>query len=153
MVFIESIKIMSKIKQIEEFITSSPQETIGRAKKVAAKLQPGDIIYLYGELGSGKTVFAKGLCRGLGIEEEVTSSSFVIVSEYTGRLPVVHIDLYRLDKTAMEMLPIDEYIIHEGITIIEWADRLNKGSEPGLHVKIVINKEHNREIAIEDNRR
>ena len=153
MVCLRSMKTMSKIKQIEEFITSSPQETIDLARKIATTLRRGDILYLYGELGSGKTVFAKGLCLGLGIEEEVTSSSFVIVSEYAGRIPVVHIDLYRLDKTALEMLPIDEYMVNDGITVIEWADRVNKGSEPGLHVRIVINREYNREIVIEDNRR
>jgi len=144
---------MPKIKDIERTVLSSPQETIDLATKIAAKLQPGDIAYLYGELGSGKTVFAKGLCIGLGIREEVTSSSFVIVTEYAGKIPVVHIDLYRLDKAAMDMLPIDEYIISDGITIIEWADRLNTKVGPGLHVKIMINKQNKREVSIEDHRR
>ena len=143
---------MSKTKNIENMILSSPQETIELAKKVATELRPGDIIYLYGELGSGKTVFAKGLCFGLGVKDEVTSSSFVIVSEYTGDIPVVHIDLYRLDKSALALFPIDEYIISDGVTIIEWADRLNRKPDPGLHVKILINEEHNREISLEDHR-
>jgi tRNA threonylcarbamoyladenosine biosynthesis protein TsaE len=144
---------MPEIKYIERMVLSSPQETIDLATKIAARLQPGDIAYLYGELGSGKTVFAKGLCIGLGIKEEVTSSSFVIVTEYAGRIPVVHIDLYRLDKAALDILPIDEYIIGHGITIIEWADRLNTKAGPGLHVKIMINKQNKREVSIEDRRR
>ena len=150
--FTTSSSIMSKIEQIEHVVTVSPQETIELARRIAAHLSPGDITYLYGELGSGKTVFAKGLCSGLGIEEEVTSSSFVIVTEYNGKIPVIHIDLYRLDKTALNMLPIDEYILDDGITIIEWADRLNREPLPGLHVRIVINEEHQREISIEDHR-
>jgi tRNA threonylcarbamoyladenosine biosynthesis protein TsaE len=143
---------MPKIARIERMVLASPQDTIDLATKIAAKLNPGDIVYLYGELGSGKTVFTKGLCTGLGIKEEVTSSSFVIATEYGGRVPVVHIDLYRLDKNALEILPIEEYIINDGVTIIEWADRLNTESEPGLHVKIMINKKNNREISIEDRR-
>lgn len=150
--FLRYLRIMSKIKRIQHMVLSSPQETIDLAKGIAADLQPGDIAYLYGELGSGKTVFAKGLCLGLGIKEEVTSSSFVIVTEYAGRIPVVHIDLYRLDKKALDILPIDEYIMSDGITVIEWADRLNRKPAPGLHVKIVINEGHKREISIEDHR-
>jgi len=144
---------MSKIERIENMVLLSPQDTIDLAATISKKLQSGDIVYLCGELGSGKTVFAKGLCIGLGIEEEVTSPSFVIVTEYAGKIPVVHIDLYRLDKVALNMLPIGEYIISEGITIIEWADRLNTEPEPGLHVQLVINKKNKREISIEDRRR
>lgn len=146
------LSIMPKIEQIEHIVTASPQETIDLAEKIAARLEPGDITYLYGELGSGKTIFAKGLCLGLGIKEDVTSSSFVIVTEYKGRIPVVHIDLYRLDETALDILSIEEYITRDGITIIEWADRLNRELIPGLHVRIIINEKHEREISIEDHR-
>jgi tRNA threonylcarbamoyladenosine biosynthesis protein TsaE len=141
---------MYRIKEYDNVVLSSPRAMIDLAEEIAAALRPGDIVYLYGELGSGKTVFAKGLCRGLGVKEEVTSSSFVIISEYAGAMPVIHIDLYRLDRPALDALMIDEYIISDGITIIEWADRLDKGKDPGLHIRITINKEHNREISIED---
>jgi len=119
-------------------------------KELASGLKPGDIICLYGELGSGKTVFVQGVCMGLGVEEEVTSSSFVIATEYEGRMPVVHIDLYRLEKQALDMLLIDEYFIEDGITVIEWADRLNAKSIAGIYVKIVIDKQKKRELTIED---
>jgi tRNA threonylcarbamoyladenosine biosynthesis protein TsaE len=130
-------------------MTNSPQETMTVGKEVAATLKSGDIIYLYGELGSGKTVFVKGVCRGLGVQEEVTSSSFVIATDYKGRIPVSHIDLYRLEGTDVNALPIDEYFLEKGITIIEWADRI-AGDQNGLRVSIAIKGKNKREITIED---
>ncbi len=138
------------IKRTRKITSSSPKETMDLGKELAGELKPGDIICLYGELGSGKTVFVKGVCMGLGVEEEVTSSSFVIATEYEGRMPVVHIDLYRLDKQALDMLLIDEYFIEDGITVIEWADRLDAKSIAGIYVKIVIDKQKKRELTIED---
>jgi tRNA threonylcarbamoyladenosine biosynthesis protein TsaE len=142
---------MSKGKRFITVISKSPQETIEVGKKIANTLKPGDIIYLYGELGSGKTVFVKGVCRGLGVKEEVTSSSFVIATEYKGRLLVSHIDLYRLDRGDLAELPIDEYILDNGITIIEWADRIDNNKN-GLRVDIDIKDKKIREIIIEDSR-
>jgi len=142
---------MSKGKRFITVISKSPQETIEVGKKIANILKPGDVIYLYGELGSGKTVFVKGVCRGLGVKEEVTSSSFVIATEYKGRLLVSHIDLYRLDRGDLAELPIDEYILDKGITIIEWADRIDNNKK-GLRVDIDIKNKKIREIIIEDSR-
>jgi len=139
---------MSKPRQQKIITTNSPRETMAVGRQITKILKIGDIIFLYGDLGSGKTVFAKGVCQGLGVKEEVTSSSFVIVTEYTGMMPVSHIDLYRLNSRDVAELSIDEYILDNGITIIEWADRINDNN--GLRIKIEIKGKNSREIKIED---
>jgi len=139
---------MTKQKRPSIAITHSPQETRILGRQIAKHLKKGDIIFLYGDLGSGKTVFTKGVCQGLGVKEEVTSSSFVIVTEYTGIMPVSHIDLYRLNSGDIAELSINEYILENGITIIEWADRIN--NKNGLCIKIKIKGNNSREIKIED---
>ena len=135
------------------FITSSVKETIELGKTIAHSLKPGDIIFLYGELGSGKTVLTKGVCQGLGVTEQVTSSSFVIATEYKGRMLVSHIDLYRLSGKDVDGLPIEEYLPARGITIIEWAERLNPSrtqKSKGLRISLIIKGASKREILIED---
>ncbi len=140
---------MSQASRNKRFLTRSPAETQGIAADFAQKLNAGDILYLYGELGSGKTVFVKGLCQGLGVEENVTSPSFVIATAYHGKYPVAHVDLYRLDLAAATDLPIEEYILEKGITVIEWADRLGSITT-GIKVKISIANHQKRVIEIED---
>ncbi|MGB9720798.1 MAG: tRNA (adenosine(37)-N6)-threonylcarbamoyltransferase complex ATPase subunit type 1 TsaE [bacterium] len=134
-------------------ITKSSAETIELARNLAHKLRPGDIIYLCGELGSGKTTFTKGICLGLGVKEPVTSPSFVIASEYHGKLRISHIDLYRLQASDLSTLPIQEYYISEGVTIIEWADRLPGFPQRcyrGIYISFFVKKRNTREIHIED---
>lgn len=130
-------------------LSASVEETRSIAKTLARDLRAGDVLYLYGELGSGKTVFVKGLCEGLDIEERVTSPSFVIATEYHGRIAVAHVDLYRLDNTAVSDLPIDEYMLRSGITVIEWADRIGEVMD-GITVKMSIIDHQRRVIEIED---
>jgi len=136
--------------ELNKVTTNSPEETIDVGSRVASYLKPGDVIYLSGELGSGKTVLVKGICYGLGVKENVTSSSFVIATEYTGCMPVSHIDLYRLNRAAVAELPIDEYFFHDGVTIIEWADRMDRKHENGININIVILSASQRELNIED---
>ncbi len=141
---------MSKIKK---YLSRSADETIALAKKFARKLRAKDILFLAGELGSGKTTFTKGICLGLGIKEPVTSPSFVIASEYKGKMKVSHIDLYRLNESDFSILPLEEYYIDDGITIIEWADRLSQffdRSMKGIYIYLSIIKKNEREITIED---
>ena len=140
--------MLVKHKQMR-IISESPDRTNNIGAEIAAELHPGDIVYLYGELGSGKTVFVKGLCRGLGVDEDVTSPSFVIATEYAGRMKVSHIDLYRLDGPQVDALPLDEYIPEDGITVIEWADRLTS-PEKGIVIRITIIDKRSRELIIED---
>lgn len=141
---------MPNRKQSNKIITNSFRETMDVGKKIASELNPGDIIYLYGELGSGKTVLVKGICQGLGVKDDVTSSSFVIATEYKGQMLVSHIDLYRLDYGDTVKLPIEEYFLEDGITIIEWADRINDKSEKGLCIRINIMGINKRELTFED---
>lgn len=150
MVFLNFITTMSKIKK---YITRSQPETIALARKYAQHLKPGDIIYLVGELGSGKTTFTKGICKALGIKEVVTSPSFVIVSEYHGKVKVCHIDLYRLKPSDINSLCLEEYYNSNGITIIEWADRLPNFSSQkntGIYIFFNVQEKNKREICIED---
>ncbi len=148
-----SLIFITIMPEIKKYITRSRAETIGLARKYAQYLKPGDTIYLVGELGSGKTTFTKGLCKGLGIKEVVSSPSFVIVSEYQGKLKVCHIDLYRLSTSDISSLHLEEYYDDDGITIIEWADRLpnfSKQKNAGLYIFFNVKGKNQREICFED---
>ncbi|MEO0076429.1 MAG: tRNA (adenosine(37)-N6)-threonylcarbamoyltransferase complex ATPase subunit type 1 TsaE [candidate division WOR-3 bacterium] len=109
-----------------ELITDSPEQTITFGEKIGGKLQRGDIVAFYGELGSGKTTMIKGICLGLGVKEQdiVKSPSFIMINEYKGKFPIYHIDLYRV-KTEEELLSIgfDDYLYRNGICLIEWAEK------------------------------
>jgi tRNA threonylcarbamoyladenosine biosynthesis protein TsaE len=103
--------------------TSSAEQTRAVAAAVGTQLQPGDLVVLAGDLGSGKTTFAQGLARGLGVDAPVTSPSFTLVQEYDGRLPVAHVDVYRLDRLQeLHDLGFDELVDGRGVTMIEWGD-------------------------------
>jgi tRNA threonylcarbamoyladenosine biosynthesis protein TsaE len=105
--------------------TRDPTQTRALAAALAAAARPGDLICLFGDLGAGKTQFAKGFGAGLGITDTIVSPGFVLMAEYRGRLPLFHVDLYRL-ADATEALAgglIDERQA-EGVTIVEWAERL-----------------------------
>ena len=105
------------------FKTSSELETIELGKKFAGVLKPGDVVALYGELGVGKTQFVKGICAGLGVDEPVTSPSFIILNQYNGRLTVYHFDFYRVNELD-EILDtgFEEFIYDDGVSLIEWAN-------------------------------
>ncbi|GHI01666.1 tRNA (adenosine(37)-N6)-threonylcarbamoyltransferase complex ATPase subunit type 1 TsaE [Neobacillus kokaensis] len=103
-----------------ELKTMSPEETSQFAKRLADHLQPGDIIALEGDLGAGKTTFTKGLAKGLDIKRTVNSPTFTIIKEYKGRLPLYHMDVYRV-ADSLEDLGFDEYFEGNGVTVVEWA--------------------------------
>jgi len=95
-------------------------ETQRFAEQLAAHLQPGDFLALEGELGAGKTTFTQGLARGLGINAVVNSPTFTIIKEYQGRLPLYHMDVYRVGDD-IDALGLDEYFFGEGVCVVEWA--------------------------------
>lgn len=106
--------------QIYEFKSNGSEETFSIAKNLGNRLEPNDLILLEGDLGAGKTTFTKGLAAGLDIQRNVNSPTFTIIKEYHGRLPLYHMDVYRVEN-EFEDLGIDEYFDRDGVTVIEWA--------------------------------
>ncbi|WAA12568.1 tRNA (adenosine(37)-N6)-threonylcarbamoyltransferase complex ATPase subunit type 1 TsaE [Fervidibacillus halotolerans] len=108
-----------------EITVNGLEETKHLAKSLAFYLQSGDVIALEGDLGAGKTSFTKGLAEGLDIHQNVNSPTFTIIKEYMGRLPLYHMDVYRLDDSE-EDLGFDEYFHGDGITVVEWAHKIQE---------------------------
>ena len=107
-----------------DFISHSETQTRRLGARLAELLTPGDILSLVGDLGSGKTRWAQGVCQGLGVTEPVISPTFTLVNEYHGRLPIYHVDLYRIsDPSELHTFGVEEYLYGQGITLIEWGDR------------------------------
>jgi len=118
------VKSMSKKAVSLQFISHSPEQTQYLGKYLGKLVQAGDAFLLTGNLGSGKTCLTQGIAWGLGVEEYAFSPSFVLVREYHGRLPLYHIDLYRLDQLEEILaLMLEEYLYGEGLCVIEWAEK------------------------------
>jgi len=133
-------------------ITKSTEETMLLAEKMAESISAPVCIALFGELGAGKTVFVKGLARGLGIDDVIKSPTFVLLRSYSGRMNLHHIDLYRIKK-GEEFLPFEETLMDEGLVAIEWAERAASFlPEKRINVEIKILPGESREIIIYDNR-
>jgi tRNA threonylcarbamoyladenosine biosynthesis protein TsaE len=113
-------------------VSRSPEETLALATELAALLQPGDIILLQGDLGTGKTEFVRGLAQGLGLRpDQVSSPTFALIHEYPGSPTLIHVDLYRLTQVDPEMLmTLEDYWQQPVITVIEWAERLQAERPP-----------------------
>jgi tRNA threonylcarbamoyladenosine biosynthesis protein TsaE len=105
-------------------ISRNPSETHLFGASIGRLVMPGDLFLLVGKLGAGKTCLAQGIARGLGIEEYIPSPSYVLIREFYGRLPLYHIDLYRLDlPQEIAGLGLDDYLYGRGICVIEWAEK------------------------------
>ena len=129
--------------------TKNEFETIEIAQNFESEKFPNMIICLDGELGSGKTVFTKGIANALGINETITSPTFTIIKEYDGELPLYHMDVYRLDGNT-EGVGIEEYFNKGGVVVIEWAETIkNILPEERLDVKIKVLDENKRLIIFE----
>ena len=121
----------------ETFTTNSEQETFALGEKIAGTLQPGTFVLLHGDLGAGKTAFVRGLASGLGANpDDVSSPTFVLIQHYKGRVPLVHVDLYRLDSgAAVDDLGLEE-MADGAVVAVEWAERLPRQIEDSVTVKI-----------------
>jgi tRNA threonylcarbamoyladenosine biosynthesis protein TsaE len=131
--------------------TSNEDETAAVGRDLAAKLSAGDVLLLYGDLGAGKTAFVRGLAEGLGVSRgEVSSPTFTLIQEYRGgRLPLFHVDLYRIeDSREFDELGLDE-VAEGGVLAIEWAERLPQPPPAAARVSIAHAGEDSRRIEIE----
>ena len=136
-----------------EFITHSPEETEKIGEALAKSLQPGTILAYRGDLGAGKTAFTRGLARGLGCKETVTSPTYTIVNEYLGgRLPLFHFDMYRL-ASSDDLWDIgwEDYLEREGVCAVEWSENVADAMENAVTVTIEKLGETTRRIIIEGN--
>ena len=135
-------------------LTNSVRETMLIGERLARTLNPGDMIALSGDLGSGKTTFTKGIGKGLGVKnsKRINSPTFVLIKEYSGKIPLYHLDLYRLDDLKeIENLAIEEYIYGTGVTVIEWAEKM-KSLLPKkyISVRFKVKGDGKREVLVED---
>ena len=132
-------------------ISHSPTETFDYGRQLASELRPGNILALTGELGAGKTCLVKGIAAGLGIAQDVTSPTFTLIHEYRGgRLPLYHVDLYRLDTIADAVgIGIEEYLPSDGVTVIEWAEKIEPLLPPGTtRVRLALINDTSRRIEV-----
>ena len=134
-----------------EFITHSPEETEAIGEKLAQQLNPGTILAYRGDLGAGKTAFTRGLARGLGFREQVTSPTYTIVNEYlSGRMPLFHFDMYRL-ASSDDLWDIgwEDYLERGGVCAVEWSENVADAMEDAITVCIQKLGEESRRITIE----
>lgn len=131
-------------------LSNSPEETADAGYRLGRMLKAGSTVCLYGKLGAGKTVFAKGIGRALGVpERDITSASFTIVAEHESRPPFYHIDLYRLDREEdVEAAGVYDFIGCDGISVVEWAEKL-EAPEGCIKVILEVLQNDSREIIIE----
>lgn len=126
-----------------EFFVESIDQTMNIGRQIGRLSNPGDIICLIGDLGTGKTHLTKGIAEGLDIHEHITSPTFNIVNEYDGRLKFYHFDVYRVnDPDEIAALGFDEYIFSQGVSVIEWANYIEE-LIPDEHLTITIEKVNN----------
>ena len=131
-------------------ITNNEIQTELEGERLAFNLKAGAVIALYGGLGAGKTAFTRGIARGLGISESVSSPTFTIVNEYTGDIPLFHFDMYRLESEA-ELYDIgwDDYLDRGGVCVVEWSEKVPSAFPKGaIAVKIEILDENKRSLEI-----
>ena len=140
--------------------TGSHEKTLILGEQLGRCLRSGDIVLLFGDLGAGKTTLTQGICQGLGLNkgEYIRSPTFTLVNLYQGRIPINHIDLYRLDSFAeIEALGLEEYLFSDGVSIIEWAEKLFPMPNPipclgineRIEIHITVVEENHRNFRIE----
>lgn len=133
------------------FQSKNEAETKEIGRRLGKRLKAGDVVCLYGELGTGKTTMVKGIASVVGINErDITSASFTIIAEYKGTPPFYHIDLYRVEPDGVADIGLQEYLGREGISVIEWAERAEDEIPDGsIKVWFSYTGDNSREIEIE----
>ena len=134
-------------------VTNSAAETRALGERLASGLQPGDTVILEGELGAGKSELARGIARGLGVTDTVTSPSFTILNVYeSGRCPLYHFDWYRLEsEEELYELGMDEYLGGDGVAVVEWAERCPDAvPEKRIRIRLEVTGEETRRIEISE---
>ena len=138
-----------------KYLTKSPDETQALGRRLAARLQPGDVIAYFGDLGAGKTAFTRGVAEGLQVRESVTSPTYTIVNEYlSGSMPLFHFDMYRLGSSD-ELFDIgwEDYLVRGGVCAVEWSENVEDALEGAITVCIRRLGDQEREITIEGGER
>ena len=134
-----------------EFLTNSPEQTEAVGQALGAVLMPGCVLAYTGDLGAGKTAFTRGLARGLGARDTVTSPTYTIVNEYlSGRMPLFHFDMYRL-RSSDDLFDIgwEDYLERGGVCAVEWSENVDDAMEDAVYVTIEKLGEDSRRITIE----
>ncbi len=134
---------------MEEYLSKSVEETEAIAEKFSKNLDGDEIIALYGDLGAGKTAFARGLARGLSVEENVSSPTFAIVNEYMGDFPLYHFDMYRIESwNDLDSIGFFDYI-GNGVLVIEWSENIEAAiPDDAIRVEIRKTSDENERIII-----
>ena len=134
------------------FTTKSPEETIALGVRIGNKLKKGDVIAMQGTLAAGKTTITKGIALALGIEEEITSPTFCLISEYYGKMPLYHMDVYRLEGTEDFInLGTDDMIYGDGISLIEWSEKImDELPSSTIIIRLTPQEDGSRKIEIEN---
>jgi len=136
--------------------TDSHEKTLILGDQLGKCLKPGDIVLLFGDLGAGKTTLTQGICQGLGLNkgEYIRSPTFTLVNLYQGRIPINHIDLYRLDSFAeIEALALEEYLFSSSVSLIEWSEKLRRESDPTGNLELGIEERIEVHISIKEKNR
>ena len=134
------------------FITNSAEETIELGKKIVSLLQKGDIIAMQGTLAAGKTTITKGIAEALDIKDTITSPTFCLISEYEGKMPLYHMDVYRLDSAEdFANLGTEDMLYGEGVSIIEWSEKIMEElPKKTIILKLIPHEDGSRTITIEN---
>lgn len=134
-----------------EYITNSPEQTEAVGAALGAVLKPGTVIAYRGDLGAGKTAFTRGVARGLGAAERVTSPTYTIVNEYlSGRLPLFHFDMYRLESSDdLWDIGWEDYLQRGGVCCVEWSENVADAMEDAVYISIEKTGQDSRKITID----
>ena len=135
----------------EELVCKTEDDMVKLGNRFGQLAKPGMVISLRGSLGAGKTVFARGVARSLGIEEAIVSPTFTLVQEYDGRLPMYHMDLYRITSSEdFEMIGGEDMLYSNGVCLIEWSEIINEMlPKDTIFINIVVNPDQSRTVTIE----